>query len=123
VGDGERGILVVTTLERDNLMLRYDLEDVVRTNYRPCPCGETHVRLFWEGRAKDIVPVAGRELLPIDVALALARVPDLAGTVPEYQIVRRPADDGRLHLRLELPPTPQETGFRAAVEHVLHERL
>src|SRR2546430_1068255 len=61
VGDGERGVLVITTLEKDNLMLRYDLEDVVRTNYRPCPCGETHVRLFWEGRAKDIVPVAGRE--------------------------------------------------------------
>src|SRR5262249_60425787 len=31
VGDGERGVLVVTTLEKDNLVLRYDLEDVVRT--------------------------------------------------------------------------------------------
>ena len=123
VGDGERGVLVITTLEKDNLMLRYDLEDVVRTNYRPCACGETHVRLFWEGRAKDIVPVAGRELLPIDVALALATVPDLTGTVPEYQIVRRRADDGRLHLRVELTPVAQETGFRGAVERVVRERL
>ena len=123
VGDGARGVLIVTTLEKDNLMLRYDLEDVVRTNYRPCPCGETHVRLFWEGRAKDIVPVAGRELLPIDVALALAAVPDLTRSSPEYQIVRRRSDDGRLHLRLELPSEMPEPDFPAAVERALAERL
>jgi len=81
------------------------------------------VRLFWEGRLKDVVPVAGHELLPIDVALALAGVPELAGTVPEYQIVRRRADDDRLHLRVELPPVPQEAGFRAAVERVVRDRL
>src|SRR5438094_4933520 len=122
VGDGERGVLVVTTLEKDNLVLRYDLEDVVRTNYRPCPCGETHVRLFWEGRLKDVVPVAGHELLPIDVALALAAVPHLAGSLPEYQIVRRRSDDGRLHLRLELPSEMPEPDFPAAVERALAER-
>lgn len=103
VGDGARGVLVVTTLEKDNLLLRYDLEDVVRTNYRACPCGETHVRLFWEGRVKDIVLAAGREVLPIDVALALADAPGLAGVPAEYQLVRRRGDDGVLHVRLEVP--------------------
>jgi phenylacetate-CoA ligase len=116
VGDGERGILVVTTLEKDNLLLRYDLEDVVRTNYRPCPCGETHVRLFWEGRLKDVVIAAGREVLPIDVSLALAAVPTLGPA--EYQLVRRRRDDGALHVRLEAPP-----GAAADVERLLGERF
>ncbi len=34
-GDQERGNLVVTVLEKDNFLLRYDLEDVVRWNMRP----------------------------------------------------------------------------------------
>ena len=32
VADGERGRLVVTSLGRDNPMIRYDLEDVVRVD-------------------------------------------------------------------------------------------
>jgi len=90
VGHGERGNLVVTVLEKDNAFLRYDLEDVVRRNLAPCPCGETHQRLFYEGRVKDIVAVDGRELLPIDVLLALLECEALRGTAIEYQIVRRP---------------------------------
>src|SRR5579875_2187538 len=67
-GHGERGNLVVTVLEKDNFLLRYDLEDVVRWNQTPCPCGETHRRLCYEGRVRDITTVAGRDILPIDVA-------------------------------------------------------
>ncbi len=89
-GDGERGHLIVTTLEKDNALLRYDLQDIVRLNLKPCPCGETHRRLFYEGRARDLVTVGGRAVLPIDVALALSHTPPLAGTALEYQIVRRP---------------------------------
>jgi phenylacetate-CoA ligase len=91
VGDGERGNLVVTVLEKDNAFLRYDLQDVVRLHLAPCPCGETHKRLFYEGRVKDIVAVDGRELLPIDVLLALLDGPALERSAIEYQIVRRPA--------------------------------
>ncbi len=58
-GHGERGNLVVTVLEKDNFLLRYDLEDVVRWNWTPCPCGETHRRLFYEGRVRDVTTVAG----------------------------------------------------------------
>jgi len=63
-GHGERGSLVVTVLEKDNFLLRYDLEDVVRWNLEPCPCGETHRRLFYEGRVRDLVPVGEVEVLP-----------------------------------------------------------
>lgn len=90
VGDGERGNLVVTVLEKDNAFLRYDLQDIVRLNLKPCPCGETHKRLFYEGRVKDVVEVGGREILPIDVLLALLDCAALRGTAIEYQIVRRP---------------------------------
>jgi phenylacetate-CoA ligase len=78
-------------LEKDNAFLRYDLQDIVRLNAKPCPCGETHMRLFYEGRVKDVVAVDGRELLPIDVLLALLDCEALRGAAIEYQIVRRPA--------------------------------
>jgi phenylacetate-CoA ligase len=100
VGDGERGNLVVTVLEKDNAFLRYDLQDIVRLNLQPCPCGETHKRLFYEGRVKDVVPVGGREILPIDVLLALLDCAALRDGAIEYQIVRRPSLQA-LPLRLE----------------------
>ncbi|HEV7864283.1 MAG TPA: hypothetical protein VGR20_16365 [Acidimicrobiia bacterium] len=96
VPDGERGSLVVTSLGRDNPMLRYDTEDVVRVDATPCGCGETSRRGFYEGRVKDLVPVAGRNLLPIDVWWELA--PDA-----EFVLVRRPGAE-RLTVRVEGPP-------------------
>jgi len=89
-GDGERGNLVVTVLEKDNFLLRYDLEDLVRWNTKPCPCGETHRRLFYEGRVRDVVRVGEREFLPIDVAFVLYEFPEVSRPSAEYQIVRRP---------------------------------
>ena len=100
-GHGERGNLVVTVLEKDNFLLRYDLEDVVRWNTRPCPCGETHRRLFYEGRVRDIVDVGGVEVLPIDVALVLYELPEVSTPSAEYQIVRGAEPRNALHVRLE----------------------
>jgi phenylacetate-CoA ligase len=93
VADGARGSMVVTSLGRDNPMIRYDLEDVVRIESAPCACGETSVRGFWEGRVKDIVTVAGRRLLPVDVWSELA-------ADAEYLLVRRPNAD-ELEVRVE----------------------
>ena len=92
----------MTVLGKDNAFLRYDLQDVLRVNDKPCPCGETHKRLFYEGRVKDIVPVGGREILPIDVLLALLDCAPLKGTAIEYQIARRP-NLTALPLRVEHP--------------------
>ena len=93
VADGTRGSMVVTSLGRDNPMIRYDLEDVVRIESAPCPCGETSVRGFWEGRVKDIVPVAGYRVLPIDVWSELA-------ADAEFALVRRPHAE-TLEVRIE----------------------
>jgi phenylacetate-CoA ligase len=100
-GHDERGTLVVTVLEKDNFLLRYDLEDVVRWNLASCPCGETHRRLLYDGRARDLVPVGGREVLPIDVALILYEFPELSTPAAEYQITRRTGATDRLEFRVE----------------------
>jgi phenylacetate-CoA ligase len=94
VPDGQRGQLVVTSLGRDNPMIRYNVEDIVRVESAPCPCGETTRRGFFEGRTKDIVSVAGQAILPIDVARAL---PPGA----EFVIVRAAGPADKLHVQIE----------------------
>jgi len=93
VTGGGRGAMVVTSLGRDNPMIRYDLEDVVRIDDAPCPCGETSRRAFWEGRQRDVVWVDGHMILPIDVWTEL---PPGA----EFVLVRRSEAD-RLEVRVE----------------------
>jgi phenylacetate-CoA ligase len=93
VADGERGRLVVTSLGRDNPMVRYDLEDVVRIDATTCQCGETSRRAYWDGRMKDLVNVGGRQVLPIDVWW------DLPADA-EFVLVRQPTQDS-LELRVE----------------------
>ena len=120
-GHGERGNLVVTVLEKDNFLLRYDLEDVVRWNTRPCACGETHRRLFYEGRVRDLVRVGEREILPIDVALVLYEFPEVSTPSAEYQIVRGARPSAALHVRLEYDPA--SSADVPALSRRLGERL
>jgi phenylacetate-CoA ligase len=124
-GDGERGNLVVTVLEKDNFLLRYDLEDIVRWNLKPCPCGETHRRLFYEGRVRDIVPAATREVLPIDVALVLYEFPEVSTPSAEYQIVRRTPPSERLDVRVEYDPAAHRdpAGLAARLAQRFRDRL
>jgi len=124
-GHGERGNLVVTVLEKDNFLLRYDLEDVVRWNSKPCPCGETHRRLFYEGRVRDIVPVGDVEVLPIDVALVLYEFPEISTPSAEYQVVRRKPLSDKLHVRVEYDPAaePDLAGLRQRVAAGFRQRL
>jgi len=122
-GHGERGNLVVTVLEKDNFLLRYDLEDVVRWNQTPCPCGETHRRLFYEGRVRDVTAVGGREILPIDVALVLYEFPEASTPSAEYQIVRSAARADTLHVRLEHAAGVDPAHLARRLGERLRERL
>jgi phenylacetate-CoA ligase len=123
LGHGERGNLVVTVLEKDNFLLRYDLEDVVRLNEDPCPCGETHRRLFYEGRVRDLVPVREREILPIDVALVLYEFPEVSSPSAEYQIVRPSTPAPEVHVRCEHAPGAEAEPVAARIAERLRERL
>jgi len=124
-GHGERGNLVVSVLEKDNFLLRYDLEDVVRWNMKPCPCGETHRRLFYEGRVRDIVTVGAREVLPIDAALLLYEFPEVSTPSAEYQIVRSQQASAGLRVRLEYDPEQLRdvNGISARLRERFREQL
>ena len=77
----------------------------MRWNTKPCPCGETHRRLFYEGRVRDIVTVGDVEILPIDVALVLYEFPEVSQPSAEYQIVRGAGPGDVLHVRVEYEPS------------------
>ena len=102
---GERGYLTLTTFERDNVVIRYNLEDLVRVNPEPCPCGETHTRFFWQGRRQEVVNVAGKEILPVDVMVALNQISELGDRPVEFQMERWGKTQDRLKINLEYDPT------------------
>jgi phenylacetate-CoA ligase len=100
VPDGEWGDLVVTTLDRDNGLLRYDLEEAAMIVREPCPCGETTIRGFWGGRFKDLLLCQGTRFFVADVENALRRVDAVAKPSLEYQVVK--PRDNVLRVRVEL---------------------
>jgi phenylacetate-CoA ligase len=120
VPEGERGHLVVTSLTKDNFLLRYDLEDLVRLDRSPCPCGETHLRAFWDGRAKDVVTAAGKAFLPMDVFVVLREIDEVSRPAAEYQLVRT-KDTSAFRVRVEAPvPTD---ALKTRLHALLEERL
>ena len=122
-GHGERGNLVVTVLEKDNFLLRYDLEDVVRWNLEPCPCGETSRRLFYEGRVRDVVTANGVGVLPIDVAFVLYEFPETSTPSAEYQVVRHAGVTDALHVRCEVDPAADAGALVGRIAARFRERL
>lgn len=120
VPEGERGHLVVTSLTKDNFMLRYDLEDLVRLDRSPCACGETHARAFWDGRRADVVRAAGREILPIDVWTTLSSFEEVSRPALEFQLVRT-RDESGLWVRVEGGRPSDRLGRR--LSSALHEAL
>jgi phenylacetate-CoA ligase len=102
VSDGEWGSLVVTTLDRDNGLLRYDLEEACAIDRTPCPCGETTPRGFWGGRFKDLLSTQGRHVQLTEVEGALRAVEAVSRPTLEYVVVR-PRDEAEpLRVRVEL---------------------
>jgi phenylacetate-CoA ligase len=102
VPDGEWGNLTVTTLDRDNCLLRYDLEEACAIVREPCPCGETSIRGLWGGRFKDLLECQGtrfqaNELEGVLRAIQVMREPSL-----EYQIVRPDGSGAPLVVRVEM---------------------
>ncbi|HYA69628.1 MAG TPA: hypothetical protein VED63_12930, partial [Acidimicrobiales bacterium] len=101
VAQGEWGDLVVTTLDRDNGLLRYDLEEACAVLREPCPCGETSIRGLWGGRFKDLIVAQGTRFQANEIETALRGVRDVAEPSLEWQMVR-PADEvAPLAIRVE----------------------
>ena len=111
VAEGTRGSLVVTSITKDNFLLRYDMEELVRLDSSPCLCGETHARAWWDGRAKDAVAVGDQLVLPMDVELVLRDIPEVSVPAVEYQLVRT-SDPSVLLLRVEAEQPGEELAGR-----------
>ena len=102
VGDNEWGNLVVTTLDRDNGLLRYDLEEAAAIIRDECPCGETTIRGFWGGRFKDFLDVQGRYFQVNEVERALRSVGEpITKPSLEYVVVKPAVADAPLTVRVE----------------------
>ncbi len=127
VPDGEWGDLVVTTLDRDNGLLRYDLEEACAILREPCPCGETSIRGLWGGRFKDLIASQGKRFQANEVEGALRTVGDVTEPTVEWQMVRPGTgnEDAPLRVRVERGTSAAdddtEVGVRCAA--AIRERL
>lgn len=101
VPDGEWGNLTVTTLGRDNGLLRYDLEEAAAILREPCPCGETSIRGMWGGRFKDLLASQGKRFQVTELEGALRKVPEINQPTLEYVVVKPTVDEAPLILRVE----------------------
>nr|MDO8078057.1 hypothetical protein [Candidatus Freyarchaeota archaeon] len=90
VSPEERGEAIVNNLILEAMpVVRYSMGDILDSyddDPEVCGCGRTHGRLWggMAGRTKDIVNVAGREILPKDVENAVLSIGELTGN---YQYV------------------------------------
>ena len=99
---GEWGNLVVTTLDRDNALVRYDLEEAACFIEEPCACGETTKRGFWGGRFKDLLASQGKHFQVNEIEGALRTVGAVTTPTLEWQVVKPRDDDAPLVVRVEL---------------------
>jgi phenylacetate-CoA ligase len=100
--DGDWGNLVVTTLDRDNGLLRYDLEEAACFVSEPCPCGETTKRGFWGGRFKDLLASQGKHFQVNEIEGALRSVAAVRTPTLEWQVVKPVDAAAPLRVRVEL---------------------
>lgn len=108
VPDGEWGNLTVTTLDRDNGLLRYDLEEACAILREPCPCGETSARGLWGGRAADLLSCQGTRFQLAELETALRTVEPIATPSLEYQVTRPDGGPAPLAVRVEVASADPE---------------
>jgi len=86
VDDGERGELVVTSLDKWAFpLIRYRIGDITILNNEPCECGRTHPRIMRIlGRTDDMIIVRGINVFPSQVESVLMKIPEIGNN---YQII------------------------------------
>lgn len=103
VADGERGELVVTTLQDDACpMIRFRTDDLVTLTREICGCGRTHARIKVLGRKGDELIIEGKSILPRDITPAVEEEPATRSAL--YQIVRTSREMDLLRLRIGYNP-------------------
>jgi phenylacetate-CoA ligase len=86
VADGERGELVVTSLDKWAFpLIRFRIGDLTIIDNEPCECGRTHPRIMRIlGRTDDMIVVRGINVFPSQVESVLMRIPEVGD---HYQII------------------------------------
>lgn len=78
VPDGEVGEIVVTSFNRHYPMIRFGTGDLSAVMSGASACGRTNIRIKgWMGRADQVTKVRGMFVHPEQVALAIARHPEV----------------------------------------------
>lgn len=111
VPDGQRGELVLTTLQREAMpILRYRTRDITCVVAEPCPCGRTHRRINRiTGRSDDMLIIRGVNIFPQQIEQVLMSMPQVGRN---YLIIIEGLDD--LTVKVEL----SGRGFDGQVEHL-----
>ena len=109
--DGERGELVLTSLNREAMpLLRYRTRDITSVIPAACPCGRTHRRLNRiTGRSDDMLIIRGVNIFPQQIERVLMAEPQ-AGR--NYLIEISGLDE--LTIKVEL----NEAAFDGQLEHL-----
>jgi phenylacetate-CoA ligase len=107
VGDGERGELVFTTINKFALpLIRYRIGDLSILESEECECGRTHPRIMRIlGRTDDMLIIRGINVFPSQVESVLMNIPEIGD---HWQIlVERQGPLDIMTVRVELT----DTGF------------
>jgi len=123
VADGEKGEMVLTTLQKQaRPMIRFRTGDIVTRDRSVCPCGRTHARIRIHGRTDDMFIVNGVNLFPSDIEVAVREIPEITG---EYRITLTTEQHlTRFHLEVERrQETPvSESALAGQLQKVLRNR-
>ena len=103
LGEGQDGLLVLTTLTKEAMpLIRYTTGDVVSITYDPCPhCGRTMPRISKiKGRTDDMLIIRGVNVFPSQIESVLMSIEEAE---PQYQlVVSRPHTLDELEIWVEV---------------------
>lgn len=117
VADGEKGEMVLTTLQKQaRPMIRFRTGDVITKDASPCRCGRTHARIRIHGRTDDMFIVNGVNIFPSDVEVAVRSIPELTG---EYRITLT-TEKHLTRFQLEIERSSRTSSEQALAEQIRH---
>lgn len=103
VADGERGELVVTSLQDDAApLVRYRTDDLVTFTTEPCVCGRTHGRIKVLGRKGDELIIDGKSILPRNINPIVDCIPETESVL--YQVIKTSREMDVLRIRIGYNP-------------------
>jgi phenylacetate-CoA ligase len=125
VAEGEEGEYLVTSFIHHTMpLIRFSMEDVAYNKFatEPCKCGRTHARGLEPipGRVKDMFKVKGKALMPWDVEVPIADIPE---TTRLYQLIYDAWDMDAVKVKVETTRKLPDASYEKMARTTLEERL